>query len=282
MSNENLRLIPPPDRRYLRRGGNRRVRKVRLIRSTLRAWKTVLANLAAAAVLILAGVQAFRHVASSPAFALNEVQVEGTRRTTPEAVRARLGTFLGRNLLQIPLDRVAARLGEDPFISSVSVKRILPSTLRVTVTERVPAALAIVQGQVQVVDDSGVIMGPIGPGLAEDLPVLTGIERQQGEALRASLLRGVKVVERLKGTTGAWTDEISEVDLSRADRIGVVTRDPGPVIWLDPERVERNVDPYLAMRKEIQAKLGPVEYVDLRWRDRISVLPSVDTQLESD
>jgi hypothetical protein len=64
------------------------------------------------------------------------------------------------------------------------------------------------------------------------------------------------------------------MDLSRADRIVIRTVDPGPEILLDPVRVERNLNRYLELRREIARRADRLEYVDLRWRDRIAVKPA--------
>ena len=49
---------------------------------------------------------------------------------------------------------------------------------------------------------------------------------------------------------------------------------------LDPERVDRNLNHYLELRREIARRTGPsLQYVDLRWQDRIAVMPAVRTTL---
>jgi hypothetical protein len=46
--------------------------------------------------------------------------------------------------------------------------------------------------------------------------------------------------------------------------------------------VERNVPAYRALRREIETTMGAVAYVDLRWRDRITVLPVDEAETEND
>ena len=43
---------------------------------------------------------------------------------------------------------------------------------------------------------------------------------------------------------------------------------------LDPRRIERNVEQYIKLRREIEHRAGTLDYVDLRWRDRIAVRPA--------
>ena len=51
----------------------------------------------------------------------------------------------------------------------------------------------------------------------------------------------------------------------------------GPEILLDPHRVERNLNRYLKLRREIARRADQLEYVDLRWQDRIAVMPAAQT-----
>ena len=80
----------------------------------------------------------------------------------------------------------------------------------------------------------------------------------------------------MRGTTGGWADGVVEIDVSRPDRLGVRTQAGGPRLLLDPQRVERNLQDYLALQTQIDRRVGPAEYVDLRWSDRITVMPSAD------
>jgi len=280
VTRQPLRDRDAPGLRYLRGRGNRRVRKVRRLRGLLRVWKVLLWHLVPAALLVLGGIRGIRHLASSTSFALETVEVQGALRTTPTAIAARLQPFLGDNLPELDLEEVAARVAQDPWVLQASVKRVFPHTLRVIVTERTPAAWAVLDGLVQLVDETGVAIGPVGSD-AREFPVLTGLDALGSDARRAALQRGVRAVGRLRQATRSWIEDVSEMDLSLSDRIGVVTREPGPLVLLDPEEAERNVGPYLELRREIEDDVGPIASVDLRWRDRIAVLPLSETKLES-
>lgn len=263
-----------PDRRYWRRRVNRHVRKARRTRTLLRFAGIILANLAVAVVLVATAISVARHFASSSELSVREILVDGTRHTTPDAVRAVLRPYVGRNLLDVSLDEVARSASGDPWVKEASVKRILPGTLRVTVGERTPAALALMHGLVYVVDDGGYVMGAAGADLPFDLPLLTGLDRYQGPALAAVLGRGVALLARLQAGHAAWTVGVSELDLSRADRVVVTRTEGGPRLLLDPEQVDRNLDDYLSLRPLIARKVGGASTVDLRWNRKISILPT--------
>jgi cell division protein FtsQ len=268
--------LPEPDRRYWRRRVNRHVRKARRARTLLRWTGILLANLAIGAVLVVSGTSVARHFATSDEMAVREILVAGTERTTPDAVRDVLRGYLGRNVVELDLDEVAATATRDPWVKSASVKRILPGTLRVAVTERTPGALALIGGCVYVVDDGGFVMGPAGPELPYDLPLIVGLDARQGKDREATLARGIDLLMRLHAAFPAWTRGISEVDLSRGDRVVVTRLEGGPQILLDPEHIDRNLGAYLALQPTIARKVGDSNRVDLRWSQRISLLPAAD------
>ena len=275
--------VPGPDRRYWRRRVNRHVRKARRARTLLRMAGIVAANLAIGAVLVVSAASVARHLATSDELAVREILVEGTTRTTPGAVRAVLQPFLGRNLVDLALDEVAKTATRNPWVKEARVKRILPETLRVSVIERTPGALALLRGLVYVVDDGGFVMGPAGPDLPYDLPLLVGLDGYQGKDCEAVLARGVALLMQLNGAFPAWTRGISEVDLSRPDRVVVTRMEGGPQILLDPERIDRNLGAYMALQSTIARKVGETARVDLRWSQRISLLSAADrSTLEND
>lgn len=275
--------FPEPDRRYWRRRVNRHVRKARRVRTLLR-WAGILAaNLAIGAVLVVSGASVARHFTTSSELAVREIVVEGTARTTPDAVKGVLQSYVGSNLVELDLEEVAKAATRDPWVKEASVKRMLPGTLRVTVVERTPGALALLRGLVYVVDDLGYVMGPAGPDLPYDLPLLVGLDGRQGKALEASLARGVALLVKLHEAQPVWAKGISELDLSRPDRVGVTRMDGGPQLLLDPEQIDRNLGAYLALQPMIARKVGGVSRVDLRWSQRISILPAGDASAtESD
>ena len=275
--------MPEPDRRYWRRRVNRHVRKARRMRTLLRWTGIAAANVVIGAILVVSGASVARHFATSDELAVRDIVVEGTAATTPDAVRAVLQGYMGRNLVELALDEVATDATKNPWVKQATVKRILPGTLRVSVTERTPGALALLGGLVYVVDDAGVVMGPAGPELPYDLPLLVGLDAYKGKDRQAALSRGIDLLFRLHAAFPVWTRGVSEVDLSRGDRVVVTRIEGGPKILLDPDRVERNLGAYLALQPTIARKVGSVERVDLRWSQRISLFPAADeSATESD
>lgn len=263
-----------PDRRYWRRRANRQVRTARRTR-TLARWAWVAAvNLAVLGLLVYSGGRALRHLTTSPEFSLRVVSVDGGSAATAARVRSALEELQGENLPELDLDRVIALVRRDPWVLDCTVKRVFPHTLRVSVTEREPWVRARIAGRDWLVDRSGTLIAEIEPGAAEELPLLTGLEDVAASDRPEALRRGAEAVRTLRQRAAPWVETIAALDLSRRDRISVVTGEPAMTVLLDPARADRNLNEYLALEDDLLGRIGPVSYVDLRWRDRISIMPN--------
>lgn len=267
-------ILAEPDHRYLRRRANRRVRKQRLTRNLFRFMVVATINALIAGVVLYAAFRGIDHFLRSEEFTLESIELRGVERSSAAALQARLKPFHGRNLLYLSLEDIENTMRQDPWIRSIAVKRLLPRSMRVSITERQPVAWVLIKGTPYIVDETGFTIGPadISPGVS--LPVITGVGGRSREQLLQRIRHGVELLERLRQTSPEFLAEISEFDLSADDRVVARTTHGGPPLFLDPQQIERNVETYLVLRTEIGRRVGQAQYVDLRWRDRIAVMPN--------
>jgi cell division protein FtsQ len=109
-------------------------------------------------------------------FRVRKVEVLGLRFTPPGEVLSRLAVDTTRSVWE-PLDPLAARVATHPQIERASVRRRLPGTLVVEVTERRPVALVPVGPSLRAVDERGVTL-PLDPSRTPvDVPVVTAPPR---------------------------------------------------------------------------------------------------------
>jgi cell division septal protein FtsQ len=188
---------PPVKRRFFRRRSNRRITVagpsvLPWIADGLRAVGTRLAVLgkalvvvAFAAVAVWGGRQVVRHVIASPRFAVRDVEVGPSTRVSADEIRALAGVQLGDRLLAVDPDAVAARLTTHPWILAARVRRELPSTLAIEVTERRAVASALL-GALYLLDAEGRPFKRATFAEADGLPVMTGVSRDQYAAVRTT------------------------------------------------------------------------------------------------
>ncbi|MQY25555.1 cell division protein FtsQ/DivIB [Nocardia aurantia] len=84
--------------------------------------------------VLVAGIAWF-----SPALAVRTLRIEGLSALSEQQVRAALAVPSGRSMLRIDTDAMAARVAALPRVRTARVQRVFPSTVRVTVDERMPA-----------------------------------------------------------------------------------------------------------------------------------------------
>ena len=82
-------------------------------------------------------------VLASPLFSVKTVTVEGAVRTTPEQLEAILGPLRNNPVLTIDTQQVERQLSSLPWVRRVAVDAQFPSSLKVSLIERVPAAAYI-------------------------------------------------------------------------------------------------------------------------------------------
>jgi cell division septal protein FtsQ len=186
---------PPVKRRFFRRRSNRRIT---VSGPSVLAWvgsglgtvagKLALVGKALLVVAFLAGAvwggrRVVRHVIASPRFAVRDIEVGPSTRVSADEIRALAGVQPGDRLLAVDPDAVAARLATHPWILAARVRRQLPSTLAIEVTERRAVASALL-GALYLLDADGRPFKRATFAEADGLPVVTGVTRDQYAAVR--------------------------------------------------------------------------------------------------
>jgi cell division septal protein FtsQ len=184
------------------------------------AWKAALAYLPLAFKIALAvtlGVLAFigyRTAASASFFQVRSVDVQGASRASREEIRAAVLRSAPKGVWRADLERISEGLRSLPWVRSAVVSRVLPSGLRVRVTERSPVVIARTgAGHLVWVDEEGVVLGPASPG-DQDFFV-RGLDEGRNAEARQSNRERVAAAQEL---SRAWAQtglagRVSEVNL---------------------------------------------------------------------
>ena len=132
---------------------------------------------------MLASAAAIYGAASSPAFGLVHLELDGVRYSDESAVRTRLAVPAGVNLFTLATDPLEARLRELPTVAAARVTVRLPDSLSVSLTEREPVMIWQVAERRLLAGADGVLFARLGeipsPGAA-DLPV---VEDRRADAI---------------------------------------------------------------------------------------------------
>jgi len=279
---------PPPRRRFFRRRNNRRVAIMRpsvgaLVEGPLRAigrgFATagkVLAVIGFVVASTQAGRLIVRHVIASPRFAVRDIAVGPTDHVSAEEIMALAGVRPGDRLLAVDPDAVAARLTTHPWILAARVRRDLPSTLSIDVTERSAVASTLL-GALYLLDGDGRPFKRATFAEADGLPVITGVSRDQYGAARATSEAVFRQALELMATYSEGHPErpkLSEVHVDPRAGFSLVLLEGGGQIRLG----RGDFADKLARLDGIVAALGPrgpgalsVVYLDGPLSDRVAL-----------
>ncbi|KAD3633267.1 FtsQ-type POTRA domain-containing protein [Arthrobacter yangruifuii] len=126
----------------------------------------------------------------SPMLALKTVVVEGTSLLPQEQAAAALEPLKGQTLPTISDADVEQLLKDRPEIDTIKVAAQPPSTLVVTVTERVPVAVLQEGGGHVLIDEEGRRLAAVPDRAAAQLPLIAG----GGEAVNAKVFPSITAV----------------------------------------------------------------------------------------
>ena len=212
--------IPSSSRLTVRKKNRRRpaslwsrVRPTRaLVDACGRAVRRGLPAIVATAVITTLGTGlwlGYCFVTTSDRFAIEQIEVRGTDRLSPDAVRAVLPIAAGENLITADLDAAKLALRDEPWIATADVRRQLPSTLIVEITEHAPAVVVAFpadQGEhLYLADAQGHPFKRAHDSERGDLPLVTGLARADYKRDPAGTAR--RVVAAL-AVLAQWTPPI--------------------------------------------------------------------------
>ncbi len=105
---------------------------------------------------------------------LEQIQVRGRAHTPQDKLLTALGLTVGQPILGIDLVAIHDRIRHIGWVEQATVERRLPSTIHVTIRERVPVALLQTDSDHQLIDQSGTIITGADPREFSHLRVVAG------------------------------------------------------------------------------------------------------------
>ncbi len=267
-------VAAPADRRFRRAHVKPGRRK--------RHWQARLRALLVYATLGLAlsyGVYRTSSVAAAAhVLRVDSIVVRGNSRLSRGEVLAVLNGLRGESLVWTDLDRWRKRLLASPWVRDAALRRSLPSTVEVVVSERQPIGIGRINGDTYLVDERGAVIDQYGPQYAElDLPIVDGLSASPDnggsmvDEARADLAS--RVIGAMK-TQPQIARRLSQVDVTDLHNAAVILSGDRAVIQLGEERFLARLQAYLELAPALRQRVADIDYVDLRFDDRIYVRPT--------
>ena len=137
--------VKAPTEKNFRRAKPRPVKRKGGARAWL-SWRVARVVLCALLV-VYAGYRAFDLVVSASSLQVRRIAVRGNVRLSAGEVQALVDGLRGTNILTADLPAYRRRLLESPWVADVAMRRLLPSTVEVFVSERRPIGVCRLNGE---------------------------------------------------------------------------------------------------------------------------------------
>ena len=237
-----------------------------------------------AAVVVAYGVYlGSSSVAHAHVLRVDRILVRGNERLSQGEVLAVLSGLRGESLVWTDLDHWRQRLLASPWVRDAALRRSLPSTVEVVVSERQPIAIGRLSDEMYLVDDRGTIIDQYGPQYDDlDLPIVDGLAATfipgtpgasagpMTDSARAEL--AARVIAALKANPDI-AQRLSQIDVSDLHNAQVIVSGDAAVISLGDDQFLARLESYLDLAPALHDHVAEIDHVDVRFENRIYVRP---------
>jgi cell division protein FtsQ len=230
------------------------------------------------ALALVLGYATYRGVAlisAASSLQIGHMVVRGHERLSTGEVLALVEGLRGQNILAVKLDDWQEKLLSSPWVERATIRRVLPSTVEITIFERRPMGIGRLGTAMYLIDARGVIVDEYGPNYADlDLPIIDGLAAQDGgpivDAARAEFAARVIGALAARPELARRVSQIDVADLR--DAVLILDGDPALLRLGDAEFVAR-LQQYIDLAPALRERLEGIDYVDLRFDERLYVRP---------
>lgn len=239
-------------------------------------FAVLLVILAVGALLLALWVRDFFR--NDPLFRIDStssIQTTGNHVVTRAELLNVFGSDIGRNVFYVPLKERRTELEQIPWVESAAVMRVLPSRLRVVITERVPIAFVRLGNTVALIDAHGVLLHMPSAAMAArhySFPVISGIRERDAPAMWvAKIAIYQKFMAALDAGGVDAEQKINEVNLSDPEDVRALILENGRDILLhfgNNDYLER----YQRFQQHIagwQKEYPDLASIDLRYENQV-------------
>ena len=234
-------------------------------------------NILCVTLVVYASYRAFDLVVSASALQVQQIAVHGNVRMAAGEVQAQVAELRGTSIITADLSAYRRSLLSLPWVADVALRRVLPSTIEVFISERLPMGLCRMGDRVYLVDRSGVVIDEFGPQHAEfDLPIIDGLLRAPSGAPAVDERRAdlaARLIDALAPDAGLAA-RVSQIDVSNLHDAVVLLDGDSALLHLGEDRFLERLRSYTDVATSVRDRVPDIDYVDLRFQERMYVRPA--------
>jgi cell division septal protein FtsQ len=207
---------------------------------------------------------------------VTRITVQGNQRMSRGEVLGLLDGLSGASIVLTDLERWRQKLLASPWVADAAIRRMFPGTLAVTITERHPIGIGRIKGTLFLIDRTGAVIDEFGPNYADlDLPIIDGLGVKAGDDESADEARAAlagRLMSELASRPG-MAARVSQIDVTDRHNAIVLLKGDTALLRLGEEQFSERVQAYLDLMPALRERMAGVDYVDLRFGERVVVRP---------
>jgi cell division protein FtsQ len=208
---------------------------------------------------------------------VRRIAVTGNARLSSGEVLALLDGLEGANMLSVDLEAWRQKLLASPWVADAALRRVLPGTVDVLISERAPLGIGRIGASLYLVDERGEVIDEYGPNYRDvDLPIIDGLTAApRNGGLLIDQARSALVGRLLTALQGRpdLARRISQIDVSDARDAAVILDGDTTLVRLGDERFVERLQSYIDIAGALRQRVPDIDYVDLRFDERVYVRP---------
>jgi cell division protein FtsQ len=224
----------------------------------------------AALVLVVAGgvvlIPRFYRL-SSPLFPVKEIVFQGNLHLSEGELKNIAGINGNEDLVTLSAKALSSQLLGSPWIKDVSVRKEFPNRILIRLAEASPFAILETKGHTFLIDDRGRMLEEMN-GVVPFLPIINADPSRNRENFMEALSLAKVIKEKKIATERNRVEIIAD---KGPEAIALVL--DNVVIKVGQGDYERKLNRLFALEDEIKKRAIPVDYVDLRFANRVVVKP---------
>ena len=181
-------------------------------------------------------------------FQIKKIEIKNNRILSKDDILNEIKPIFGRSLFLFKSDEIFDLISKVDFVDSAEIKKIYPSTLKITIKEKNPVAILLIDKKKYLISRSGEQINFIENKKFNDLPIIFGTDIKKFPALYQTL-----------ETVNFDIDEIKSFYFFKIGRWDIKLNS-GVLIKLPQNKFRKSLENFIKVNSEIKNKYKVFDY----------------------